>query len=103
MDATGAAKSLHRSPHAVVTQETLLNAIKMVCCVYVEDFRNIHKTHELQGGEDQAESVELLLRDPSYRARRQQVIENNDYDIINGRDMEAFCEFTENVFKCGQH
>lgn len=70
MDVTKAIESSHLSPKAVASQEVVLQAMKMVCCVYTKHFRNLYKTHKLQGGEDLDESVELIPCDPPDNFRR---------------------------------
>lgn len=58
---TEVANSLHLSLEAVVVLKTLLGSMQSMCCVYTNDFHNVHETHELQGDEDLGEGVDLLL------------------------------------------
>lgn len=43
--ATEAAELSHLSPEAVAALEALMYAMKIVCFVYNEGFRNLHETH----------------------------------------------------------
>lgn len=69
LDATEAVKSLHLPPEAVATQKALMQVMKTVRFVSIEDFQNFHETRELQGGDALGESVALLLYDPSNNVR----------------------------------
>lgn len=68
--ATNAVDSSHQSPKEVVALEALLEAMWTVCCVHAEDFQNLQKTHELQGGEDLGKSVDWILCDSPYSVHR---------------------------------
>lgn len=63
---TQAAELFHLSSEAEAAQDALLRGLQTVCRVYIEKFCNLLKTHKLKGGEDQGESVDLLLCDPPY-------------------------------------
>lgn len=71
LHATEVVETLRLAPGAVAAHEALLQTMKTVCCVYTEDPGNLGEKHELQGSEDLAESIELLLFDPPYNVRRQ--------------------------------
>lgn len=77
--------------------------MKTVCCVYTKDFRNLYKTHKLQGGENLGESIYLLLFDFAYNVRLKEELENVDHDVLYAKDMKAFCDFAEYVLKCRVH
>lgn len=49
LDATNAAESSRLSPRAVAMQDTLLDAMRTVCCVYTEDFQSLYETHRAPG------------------------------------------------------
>lgn len=59
--------------------------------------------HKLNGGEDPAKGVELLLYDLPFYIRRQQTLENSEHDPSNAKKMEAFREFAEIVLKRRGH
>lgn len=44
LDVTEAAKLSHLSPKTVVTQEALRQAMRVLCCVYKENFRSLRET-----------------------------------------------------------
>lgn len=55
LEVTNTAESSHLSLEAVVVQEELVEAMRTVYCGYAENFRDLHETHELQGGKDMSE------------------------------------------------
>lgn len=100
---TKAAGSLHLSPEAMVFQKALLQIIKTVCCVCTDDIQGLHETNELQGSGDLGESVVLVLFNPAYNVRCQQDLQNSDDNVINAKDIEAFCDFADYALKHGGH
>lgn len=57
LNTTDATESLHLSREAVATQEELIEAKLMECCVYTEAIQNLHETLGLQGGDDLDQSL----------------------------------------------
>lgn len=88
-----AAGSSHLSLRAAAAQEASLQAMKTVCCVYTKDFRNLHETHDLYGGEDPGKSLGPLLFDSLYNFRCQQDLQNADHDVFIAKDKKQFCGF----------
>lgn len=85
----------------MASEEELLLAMKTELCVYDENFRNLHQTHELHSGEGLTKSIEFMLRYPPYNRRRQQVFKNSDQVFIDPENIKAFCKFLELVLKRG--
>lgn len=69
--------------------------------MYIENFRNVHKTHKLRGGKDLAESVELLLCDLLHNVPHQQDHQKSDHEFFHVKDMIAFRDFAENALLRG--
>lgn len=103
LDITNAVVSLHPSPEAVATQEVMLQEMQAVCCVYTEDFQNLHETYGLQGGEDLGESADLFLCDLPYNVHRQRDLQNSDHNVFKATDLESFCEIADYVLKREGH
>lgn len=101
LDASKPTESSHLSPEVMGAQRAFLLAMKTVCRVFNEFFRNLDKTHGLQGYMDLAKSVHLRLCDPPYNIRYQQVLEKMDPEVFNAKDMELYFGFAKNVLKHG--
>lgn len=53
----------------MTAHEELLEAMQTLCCVYIEDFRNLHETLEFQDCKVLGKSVDLLLCNPPFNVR----------------------------------
>lgn len=102
-DGTEPAESLNLSPKAVTALEALLQAMRTVCYVYTEEFCNLHDTHNLQGGEDLGEDVNLILCDRSYNVRRQRKLLKSKHNAFKEKNMDALCNFANYVLKRKRH
>lgn len=56
---------------------------------------NLHETHELQGGEDLSESMNLSPSDPPKNVRRQQDLHDSNYEVFHAKGPNAFWYFVE--------
>lgn len=78
-----------------------MHALRTVCCIYIEDFRNLLTIYKLWGGKDLGESVDLLLCDHPNIVRRQQDFQNSDHDVFNATDMDIICGVAKYVLQRG--
>lgn len=101
LNVTKAAEALHLSPETMIAQEALRQAMKMVRFVYTNDFRNLHETHELQGGKGVGESIDMLPCDPPYNFCCQQDLQNSCEEVFDANEMEKHCYFAEYVLNRG--
>lgn len=97
------AESSHMLAELVAALGALLQAMNIICCIYNDDFQNLHERLTCRGGKNQIESVEQLQCDLPYNARREQVHKYSDRDVLNAQDEEALCEVAEKVLKCGDY
>lgn len=57
--------------------------------------------HGLQRGKALGESVELLLCGPPYNGHRQRNLQKCNHDVIDAKDMNAFCYLAKYVIQRG--
>lgn len=103
LDHLEARKSWQLLPEAVTVQKPFLNASKTDCLGNTKKFWKPHETHELKGGNNMSESVDLLKCENPSNIYCQRDLESSDHDLFNEKDKEAFHNFVEYYLTRGRH